>query len=382
MKGASSEFDRLLEESFKKRKAIQPGSRFSAKITSVKSDYIFLRTLESSIPGYIPREEWLDETPPKSGETIYVYYLRENSGEYEFTSCLAGDSLTEDNLQLAYASEIPVLVQVVAQNNAGFEIKLGSFSGFLPASQIDAQTKSQTLMGKRLQCLLTEFSKSKIVVSQKKLSDRTREAAKVLLREELKPGMFVSGQIKSIHKFGLIVGIGGLDALVPASEASFKKNVDLEKEFKVGETVRAKILTVDWNADKVSLTIKDFLNDPWVGKLPFREGDILTGTIDSIKPFGLFVKLGENFSGLVPNKESGVSNRTPLNTVFQPGQSVDVFVLEINLEKRQIGLSLAKATEAKDRMDYQEYLSQETDTPAVSSFGLLLKQSLDKQKKK
>ncbi len=80
-----------------------------------------------------------------------------------------------------------------------------------------------------------------------------------------------------------------------------------------------------------------------------------------------------NFHGLVPNKESGVPQRTPLNTVYSPGQKIEVFVLEINPEKRQIALSISKATETKDRMEYQEYLKSDSETPVVSSFGLALK---------
>lgn len=150
----------------------------------------------------------------------------------------------------------------------------------------------------------------------------------------------------------------------------------------MGETLRAKILTLDWSTNKISLSVKDFLSDPWSGKLPFKESDIISGTVESIKPFGLFVRLGEDFSGLVPNKESGIPQRTPLNTVFQPGQKLEVFVLEINPEKRQIALSITKAAEAKDRMEYQEYLSKDDSSASVSSFGLALKQSLEKQKKK
>ncbi len=386
MKGNShpaNEFDRLLEESFKKRKSIEPGSRQEGKVVSVKNDYVFIRTVGSNIVGNIAFEEWKDETPPKPGDLLTVYFLKEESGDYYFTSCLSGESITEDHLAIAISSEIPVWGQVAMESNGGYEVKLGSLHGFVPYSQLDAEFKGKELYGKKFKFIVTELNtkSQKAILSQKKISDREKETKKRILQAELKEGMFVTCRIKSIHKFGLIVDMDGFDALVPASEATFRKNADLEKEFQVGESLRAKILALNWEEGKFSLSAKDFLQDPWALKVPFRESDILTAEIESIKPFGIFVRLNESFNGLIPNKETGVPMRTPVNTVYSPGQKVEVFVLEVNPEKKQIALSITKAAEAKDRLEYQQYLKPEEDPKAVSSFGLLLKQSLDKKKK-
>lgn len=384
MKGPSSEFDRLLEESFKKRQSIEPGSRHEAKVTAVKNDYVFIRTVENKITGNISIEEWREEVSPKVGDSLVVYFLKENSGDFYFTTCLSGDNLTEEHMEMAAQYEIPVLGQMLVEANGGWDVKLGSYSAFVPFSQLDVSLKGTNIAGKRIRFVISEIGKkqNKIVLSQKKIADKERETKKQLLREELKAGMFVSCTVKSIHKFGLIVDMDGFDALVPQSEATYKKNADLTTEFRVGESLRAKILTLDWSTNKISLSVKDFLSDPWSGKLPFKESDIVSGTLESIKPFGLFVRLGDDFSGLVPNKETGVPSRTPLNTVFNPGQKLEVFVMEINPEKRQIALSISKASEAKDRMEYQEYMSKEETSGSVSSFGLALQKSLEKKNKK
>ncbi len=380
----TNEFDRLLEESFKKRKSIEPGSRHEGKVVSVKSDYVFIRTVGSNVVGNISTDEWIDENPPKPGDILTVYFLKEESGDYYFTSCLSGENISEDHLAIAMSSEIPVWGQIAMESNGGYEVKLGSLHGFVPFSQLDAEHKGKEIYGQKFKFIVTELNgkTNKAILSQKKISDREKEAKKRILQGELKEGMFVTCRIKSIHKFGLIVDMDGFDALVPASEASFKKNSDLEKEFQVGESLRAKIITLNWEEGKFSLSAKDFLQDPWAQKVPFRESDILTGEIESIKPFGMFVRLNESFSGLVPNKETGVPQRTPVNTVFAPGQKVEVFVLEVNPEKKQIALSISKAAEAKERLEYQQYLKVEEDPKGVSSFGLLLKQSLENKKKK
>ncbi len=229
---------------------------------------------------------------------ITVYFLKEDAGDFYFTASLVGDVITAETLELANQFEIPVIGQIGTETNGGFEVKLGSITGFVPFSQLDPSLRSKEITGKRFKFIVSEIhsKQNKVVLSQKKIADREKETKKQLLRDELKEGMFVTCQIKSIHKFGLIVDMDGFDALVPASEATYKKNIDLEKEFKVGESLRAKILSLNWEEGKFSLSAKDFLSDPWSEKIPFKESDILTGTVESIKPFGLFVKLNDQLS--------------------------------------------------------------------------------------
>ncbi len=381
---SSLEFDRLLEESFKKRKSIEPGSRWESKVVSIKNDYIFLRTKENQILGNVSTEEFKEVPLPKLGEILHAYFLKEESGDYYFTTCLHGDTITADNLQIAMTAEIPVMGQIAQETNGGYEIRLGSFHAFLPFSQIDLREKGKELYGMKLKFIVSDIQpkQSKIVVSQKKVSERERESRKRVLQEELKEGSFVTCKVKSIHKFGLIVDLDGIDALVPASEASHKRNSDLEKEFQIGESLRAKVQSLQWEEKKITLSVKDFLTDPWANAVTFKESDLLEGEIESIKPFGIFVKLNDSFGGLVPNKETGVPQRTPVNTVFHVGQKVEVVVLEVNPEKKQIALSIAKAKELKERQEYQQYLKSEETVESVSSFGLLLKKSLENKKNK
>lgn len=373
-------FEKLLDESFRKKAALEPGAKVTAIVSSVKSDYIFIKTRGTGISGIVLAEEFSE--PPAAGSEFEAYFLRESSGDQYFTTCLSGDSLEKDFLSVAQSSEIPVLAHIVGENEAGVEVKLGESLGFCPFSQLDPELRKQGgLVGKYLRFLIVEVGqKGKIVVSQKKIADKEKEAKISVLKGELKPGMFVTCKVKSVHSFGLIVEADGLTALVPASEATFKKNADLSTEFHPGQVLRGKVLKLDWEENKHSFTVKDFLKDPWAQNVPFKEGDVVSGIVESIKPFGLFVKLNEHFSGLVPNRESGVQNRVPLSQVFKPGDKVDVFVMEVNLSKRQISLSLTKAKEVQDRLDYGGYLSEETSS--TGSFGAILAKSLAKGQKK
>ncbi|EMY05086.1 S1 RNA binding domain protein [Leptospira interrogans str. 2002000626] len=376
-------FEKMLDASFKKKKAMEAGTKITAIVNSAKKDFVFVTAKEGKLPGIISSEEFMESGLPNPGEELEAYFLKEDHGDVHFTTCLSGDLLNKDLLEIAKKAEIPVLGQFVSEGDSGADVKIGEFSGFCPFSQIDPELKKSGLIGKRLKFLIQDFgNRNKLVVSQKKISDRAKEAKLGVLKQELKEGMFVTCKVKTIQNFGLIVEMdGGVTALVPISEATYKKNPELEKEFQVGQTLRARVLRIDWENQKFALTVKDFLKDPWAQTVPFKEGDIVKGTIDSLKPFGVFVKLDDHFNGLVPGRETGISNRVPLSQSFKPGEVVDVFVMEVNPEKKQISLSIQKAKEIQERMDYSSYLSVDT-SGSTSSFGAILQNSLNKNKKK
>ncbi len=371
-------FAELLEESFKKRKTITQGSSHEVIVLNVQDDYVFIKS-RSGLQGIIAKDEFLPEEIPVKGKLMNAFFLKEVHGDYYFTVCLQPDSLTKELLELARENEIPVLGQLGTESNGGYEIRLGEFNGFCPASQFDLEKKGKNLTGQKIKFVINDINEKtwKLSLSQKRISDKEKALKVEILQSELKEGSFVSCTVKSIHNFGLIVDMNGLDALVPISEASFKKNPKLDQEFSVGQKLRAKVLNLDWSANKFSLSLKDSLEDPWSKKIPFKEGDIVKAEVDSIKPFGLFIRFNENFHGLVPNKETGLAQRTPAATHFKSGDQIDVFILEVNPVKRQISASIAKAAEAKERLEYESYLNTQP-VSNVSSFGLALKKSLKK----
>jgi len=371
-------FAELLEESFKKRKTITQGSSHEVIVLNVQDDYVFIKS-RSGLQGIIAKDEFLPEEIPVKGKLMNAFFLKEVHGDYYFTVCLQPDSLTKELLELARENEIPVLGQLGTESNGGYEIRLGEFNGFCPASQFDLEKKGKNLTGQKIKFVINDINEKtwKLSLSQKRISDKEKALKVEILQSELKEGSFVSCTVKSIHNFGLIVDMNGLDALVPISEASFKKNPKLDQEFSVGQKLRAKVLNLDWSANKFSLSLKDSLEDPWSKKIPFKEGDIVKAEVDSIKPFGLFIRFNEHFHGLVPNKETGLAQRIPAATHFKPGDQIDVFILEVNPVKRQISASIAKAAEAKERLEYESYLNTQA-VSNVSSFGLALKKSLKK----
>jgi ribosomal protein S1 len=381
MKKPANRFEELLEESFKKRKSLESGSAYFATVTDIKEDYIFIKT-KDNIQGILSKEEFINEPIPNLGTELKVYFLRESHGDYYFTYLLNSETLNWEMIELAFANEIPISAQFSHEVSNGYEIKLGQISAFCPFSQVDIEQKSKNLIGVKSNFIIHEIqSKSKrIILSSKKLMDKERSLKRDILKKELKVDSYITASVKSIHKFGLIVDLNGIDALVPISESSFKRNPDLSEEFHIGQTVKGQIISIDWDTNKISISLKSTLKDPWANSIPFKEGDIREGIVESIKPFGLFVKLNDTFHCLVPNKESGLPIRTPLSTKFKEGDKIEVFIQEINPTKRQISASIEKAKNTKEELEYQSYLSDQ-EVSHVSSFGLLLQKNLKKSGK-
>jgi ribosomal protein S1 len=376
------DFASLLEESYKKRKSIEPGSLHQAKVTRKTKDFVFIETISEKIKGIVSAAEFAEVAHlSEKGSEVNVHFLEEQSGDYLFTFCLQGEDITSERLNLSMERDLPILGQIVHAVNGGYEVKLGDFLGFCPMNQFESNHKGEDLAGRRFKFVVTDLDKKRIVVSQRKIADREREEVVSILKSQWKVGSFVTATIQSIQKSGMQATIEGLSSFIPMSEASYSKSPNLDKEFKLGQNVKAKIIDLDWSSNRIILSIKDFLKDPWTSSLPFREGEIVSATVESVKPFGIFVKITDEFHGLVPNRETGFSQKVNLSNEFKHGQIVRVLVLEINPEKRQVAVSIARAKETEDRMEYQEYLTSEKESHSTSSFGMLLKKSLSQKQK-
>ncbi|EMG00738.1 hypothetical protein LEP1GSC123_0667 [Leptospira borgpetersenii str. 200701203] len=167
-------FEKMLDASFKKKKAMEPGTRVTVIVNSAKKDFVFVTAKEGKLPGIISSEEFMEPGLPKQGNEIEAYFLKEDHGDIHFTTCLSGDSLNKDLLEIAKRAEIPVLGQFIGENDSGAEVKIGEFTAFCPFSQIDPEFKKSGLSGKRSKFLIQD-TRGKFVVSQKKSPIRQRK---------------------------------------------------------------------------------------------------------------------------------------------------------------------------------------------------------------
>lgn len=377
----NKEFSKMLEESFQGISEMQPGSVHSVKISNIKDkSFVFIQT--STGPGVIQREEFLDrdgELIVGEGEKITAFYKEATNGEMIFTTRPTG-SIKSAVLQNALENRTPLKADSMRKIKGGFEIHIGEVMAFCPASQMMEEPTNL----EEVRFLVTEINGRRVIVSRRAFREMQREEQKNLLQGKLDEGDIITGNVVSLKDFGAFIDLGGLEGLIPVSEIAFHRVKHPSEELTVGEEVRAKVLSIDWKEDRITLSRKAMLENPWQGKLPFNKGDIVSGTVESVKDFGVFVKITDNFTGLIPMSESNVPRGQNASGVYTRGQELRVMINFIDRERERLSLSIKKVADADTRREYENYIDKMKDDSdqdeGLSSFGRALMQAVDKKK--
>ena len=195
-----------------------------------------------------------------------------------------------------------------------------------------------------------------------------------LVAEKYPEGTVLEGVIKNITEFGMFIGIeDGIDGLIHVSDISWTKKVRHPNEiYKVGDTVQAKVLTVDQENEKFTLGIKQLVDDPW-GHVPstYPVGCTVKGVITNITDFGLFVEVEEGIEGLVHVSElSGKKVKTPAE-MYKEGQEIEAKVIHVSAEERRLGLSIKQIRDEEERRKPKEFHAGPQESG--QSLGELLK---------
>ena len=222
--------------------------------------------------------------------------------------------------------------------------------GFLPASLVDLRrVKDLTAyMGTRIEARVIEMDRNRnnVVLSRRVVLEESRKAERSEILSKLKSGMRLQGTVSSIVDFGAFVDLGGIDGLIHISELSWNHVNHPSEVVKVGQEVEVEVLDVDLNRERISLGLKQTTEDPWralVKKYPV--GAIVEGTVTKLVPFGAFVDLGEGIEGLVHISEMANKHVDQPSQVTHVGDKVQVKVMEIDLDRRRISLSMKSAAE-------------------------------------
>ncbi len=399
MTSDNDSFEALLNASEEKPvRRLSPGQKITATIVGLDGETIFLDVgLKSE--GIVNASEFIDETGEltvKIGDTVSVYYLKSGRSEQLFTARL-GSGASSAHLEEAWRSGVPVEGTVKAEIKGGFEVTLsGTIRAFCPYSQMGlrrVEDPAKEYLDSQKTFLITQYSENgrNIVISARALQEEEQQQRKEELQATLTEGMTVEGTISSIRSFGLFVDLGGVDGLVPLSEVGWSRVEDLAGIFHAGQQVKVVIKSLDWEKDRISLSIKETLEDPWETAISsFQEGTSHVGTINRLAPFGAFVNLAPGIDGLVHISRLGQGRRLnhPREAV-EEGQDIEVLIESIDLENKRISLAPADYESAEDkadkeRKDFSSYLSSgkesKTGSQSMGSLGALLKAKLDQKK--
>ena len=224
--------------------------------------------------------------------------------------------------------------------------------GFLPASLVEMRRVRDLdpYIGQKLEAKIIELDKNRnnVVLSRRSWLEQTQSAVRQNFLTELKKGQVRKGVISSIVNFGAFVDLGGVDGLVHVSELSWKHIDHPNEVVQVGDEVTVEVLEVDLERERVSLSLKATQEDPWQHFARTHQmGQIVPGRATKLVPFGAFVRVEEGIEGLVHISELAERHVEIPEQVVQIGDSVMVKIIDIDLERRRISLSLKQANETE-----------------------------------
>ena len=239
--------------------------------------------------------------------------------------------------------------EVIEVVKGGLILDIG-LRGFLPASLVDIRRVKDlnAYLGTRIEARVIEMDRNRnnVVLSRRVVLEEERKAERSEILSKLQPGMRLKGTVSSIVDFGAFVDLGGIDGLIHISELSWNHVNHPFDVVKVGQEVEVQVLDVDLNRERISLGLKQTQEDPWrslVKKYPV--GAIVEGTVTKLVTFGAFVDLGDGIEGLVHISEMAKQHVDAPSQVCKVGDKVQVKVMEIDLDRRRISLSMKAAAE-------------------------------------
>ncbi len=359
---------------------LQIGQEIVTEVVAISGDTVFL-DLNSKSEGVLESAELLDadgNLTVKEGDKIKAFFVGEKNGEMRFTTKIAGEKADKDMLENAFQNHIPVEGFVEKEIKGGYEIRIGNSRAFCPFSQMGGRRKeeNETFVGKHLTFAIQEYKENgkNILVSNRAITEMQRQAFIENLQKTIEVGSVVKGTVKSLQSYGAFVEVQGFQALLPISEISLSRVEDISKELEVGQEITAKVISTDWQRERVSLSLKSLIKDPWDDIAErFEIEQKVKGTISKIMDFGVFVELEKGVDGLVHiSTIEKAGEKTNLRKLFKIGEAYDVQILAIDAENKRI--SLRPATSAEQDENSAEYLSsQKDDGETYNPFVALLK---------
>ena len=225
--------------------------------------------------------------------------------------------------------------------------------GFLPASLVEMRRVRdlQPYVGRELEAKIIELDKNRnnVVLSRRAYLEQTQSEVRTNFLQTLQKGQVRSGVVSSIVNFGAFVDLGGVDGLVHVSELSWKHIDHPSEVVEVGNEVTVEVLDVDFDRERVSLSLKATQEDPWQAFARTHAiGQVVPGKVTKLVPFGAFVRVEDGIEGLVHISELAQRHVEVPEQVAKVGDEVFVKVIDIDLDRRRISLSLKQANEGVD----------------------------------
>lgn len=346
--------DDLLAQADASTKQLIAGDMVTGTVLTLRKHEVLI-DLGAQGVGFVPRREVGFSRTLKEGDEVTASIVdTELDNGYSLLSLrkAAKDRGWDDVIAKQETGEV-IDVSPYDANRGGMLVEYEGVRGFLPVSQLSAEhyprvgSSDKDEILQRLNSLIGKSLKVRILDSDRKANKlifSEKEAVKdglVARFQSLKIGDSVKGVITGVVDYGAFVNVDGIEGLIHISEISWERVSNPSDYVKVGDTIEAKIISID--KDRLSLSIKQLTQDPWIGEVDkFKVGDEIEGTVTRITPFGAFVQISPAVEALVHVSELGEGDNADPEKVFMLNERKNFKILDIEKESRKISLSLSK----------------------------------------
>jgi len=273
---------------------------------------------------------------------------RNPEGYYELTRTRLEQPKDWDAMERAFADRAVITGTVIAVVKGGFTVDLG-VRAFMPASRSGVRdaVEMEKLVGQEIRCRITKLDAvtEDVVVDRRVIAEEEEHASKERRYSEVSAGDVLHGTVRSLTDFGAFIDLGGIDGLLHVGEIAWTRVHKAEDVLSIGQDVEVKVIKIDPESRRISLSLKQLLPHPWeaVTEL-YKVGDRVRGTITRLTDFGAFLEIEPGVEGLIHISEMswGKKVRKP-SDMLKVGDTADAVILAINVAEHRLSLGLKQA---------------------------------------
>ena len=337
------EFEMLLEESFAKTNNV--ADIVEGTVIKKEPEGYLVSVKGAKMEAYLPNKELSSDVEGlEIGDTREFYVLKEENNDEPMQLSLKRIAFAQAWAQLndAKIQGDTILAKVVSTVKGGVLVDVADLKGFIPSSQLRTGTPFDGLIDQKIEVKVLEADpkKNKLILSQRQAVAEQRDQVVDNVLSSLEEDQVVKGNVVRITDFGAFVDINGIDGLLPISEISWQRIKHPSDVLTLGDTIEVKIIKIDHELKRISLSLKRMGENPWQQiEGQFEEGQVVKGTVNKVTTFGAFINIFPGVEALLPVSEMSDENVNPFN-MFKVGSEVDVLIKKFTPKEHRIALSV------------------------------------------
>ena len=348
------EFEKLLSKDLDSRN-LKEGSIVTSTVSSISKKHVWVE-LSAKSEGAIPIEEFklakeIDKIAVGTKVDVFLENIENRSGEVVVSREKARRAKAWKKMEKAFESKEEVTGIILSRCKGGFVVSVDSCLCFLPASQLDLRPlkKFDHLMKvpQTFECVKLDKRRGNIVLSRRAVIEKIRNKDRDKIMANIKVGDIVNGTVKNLTDFGAFIDLQGVDGLLHITKISWSRINKPSDVLSLGQTCKVLITEIDDSTKKISCSIKDLTENPWLSIVEkYKIGKQYEGVVTRVMDYGVFCKLDENVEGLIHSSQlSWVKKSIHPGKILSVSQKIFCEVLEIDKDKKRLSLSYRNCIE-------------------------------------